>query len=245
MIVVLVDRDLKVLYKRSWLGLGWALVTPLVQLLVFSLVFRRVLSVEVENYASFAFCGVLVWGWFQSALTQSTGLITGNSALVRQPGFPVALLPIVTVGVRFVHFLVALPILFAFMWFKGIQPGSAWLALPLIAGVQFLLSVGLAYPLAALNVSLRDTQHVVFVALQMMMFLTPVFYSMDAVPPKLKPWFQLNPLVGLLEAWREVLLNNRWPNPNTLLTIGLVGAGLLLFGRHLFVAQSHRFVDDL
>lgn len=244
-VAVLVDRDLKMLYKRSWLGLGWALATPLLQLAVYSLVFRRVLSIQVENYASYAFSGVLVWGWFQSTLLQSTSLITGSPALVRQPGFPLAMLPYVTVGVRFVHFALALPVLFVFLWVQGIHPGWAWAALPLVAAVQFTLSVGLAYPLAALNVSLRDTQHVVGVALQLLMFLTPIFYSLDAVSPATAFWFQFNPLVGLLRAWRDVLLGGRWPDPATLAALGAAAVVLHLAGRRLFVAQSHRFVDDL
>lgn len=239
------DRDLKVLYKGSALGFGWALAAPLLQLLVFSLVFRRVLSVQVEHYTSFAFCGVLVWGWFQSALSQSTGLITSGQALVRQPGFPLAVLPHVTVAVRLVHFLVALPILFAFMWSEGIRPDLAWLTLPLLVVVQFAFTAGLAYPLAALNVRLRDTQHVVSVVLQLLMFLTPIFYSLESVPERLRPWFRLNPLVGLLEAWRDVLLRGRWPDAGSLAVLTVVAAVALVGGRRVFVNQSHQFVDEL
>lgn len=244
-IVILVDRDLKALYKRSILGVGWAVASPLLQLLVFSLVFRRVLSVQVENYTSFAFCGLLVWGWFQSALSQSTGLITSSQALVRQPGFPLALLPFVTVAVRFIHYAIALPILFVFMGIQGIRPGVAWLALPVVAAVQFVLTTGLAYPLAALNVRLRDTQHVVNVVLQLVMFLTPIFYSVEAVPAKYRPWFDLNPLTVLLDAWRGVLLYNRWPAAGPLALLGLIAVLLLWVGERLFVSQSYHFVDEL
>jgi lipopolysaccharide transport system permease protein len=157
----------------------------------------------------------------------------------------VGLLPFVTVGVRFVHFVVALPILFVFMWWQGIEPGWTWLALPILVVLQFILSVGLAYPLAALNVGLRDTQHVVAVVLQMLMFLTPIYYSMDSVPERLRPWFRLNPLTVLLEAWREVLFQNRWPDPLPMLAIGALAGVLLVAGRRFFVTQSHHFVDDL
>src|SRR4028119_1912475 len=89
----LVSRDLKLLYKRSMLGIAWTLISPLLQLAVFAFVFRSVLLVKVPNYASFAFSGLLVWSWTQSSLFQATGLITGNRALIRQPKFPVAILP--------------------------------------------------------------------------------------------------------------------------------------------------------
>ncbi len=100
-------RDLKVQYKRSSLGIGWTLAGPLLQLVIYTLVFRRVLSLQIENYASFVFIGVLVWGWFQTSLAQSAGLITSSRPLVLQPAFPLELLPHVTVAVRLFHFMVA------------------------------------------------------------------------------------------------------------------------------------------
>jgi lipopolysaccharide transport system permease protein len=245
LLTVLVERDLKILYKRSSLGFGWALVTPLVQLLIFSFIFHRVLAIEIKNYASFVFIGVLVFGWFQTSLGQSSAMITGNRALVTQPGFPLTLLPHVMVAVRFFHFAIAMPILFALLWSGGIRPGWSWLSLPVLVGVQYLLIVGLSYPLASINVIYRDTQHIVGVALQMMMFVTPVFYSLEKVMPEQARWFYLNPMVGLLESWRSVLLNNTWPDPRmigALLTLGIV---LLVLGRKLFVRQSHLFAEEL
>ncbi len=245
LLAVLVERDLKILYKRSSLGFGWALVTPVVQLFIFSFVFHRALAIDVDHYPAFVFIGVLVYGWFQTSLGQSGGMITGSRSLVTQPGFPLTLLPHVMVGVRFFHFVIALPILFALLWSEGIHPGWSWLSLPVLVGVQYLLIVGLSYPLASINVIYRDTQHIVAVALQMMMFVTPVFYSLDKVAPQYTRWFSLNPMVGLLQAWRGVLLENAWPEPRMLGGLLALGIILLVFGRRLFVRQSHAFVEDL
>lgn len=244
-IAVLVDRDLKVLYKRSVLGLGWALAQPLLQLLIFVFVFRRVLAIEVENFASFALTGVLVWTWFQASLVQSTGLITANRALVRQPRFPLALLPHVTIGVRLFHFALAMPLLMALLWWQGLRPTAAWLALPWLVVVQFVLTAGLAYPLAALNVRLRDTQHVVNVTLQLAIYLTPIFYSVQHVPEPYRPLLYINPMVVLIEAWRDVLVRSQWPDVSQLMIIAVIAVTLLLIGRRVFVAQSHRFVEEL
>jgi lipopolysaccharide transport system permease protein len=244
-ISVLVRRDLKVLYKRSLLGVGWALAQPLLQLLIFMFVFRRVLAIQVENFASFALTGVLVWGWFQASLVQSTGLITANRALVRQPRFPLALLPHVTIGVRLFHFALAMPLLMALLWWQGLRPTWAWLALPLLVVIQFVLTAGLAYPLAALNVRLRDTQHVVSVTLQLSMYLTPIFYTVQHVPEPYRPVLFLNPLVTLIESWRDVLLRAQWPDPTRLTVLTAVAVVLLVLGRRLFVHQSHRFVEEL
>lgn len=245
LVFALVGRDLKVLYKRSSLGFGWALVTPLLQLFIFTFVFRRALSMNIENYASFVFIGVLAFGWFQSALGQSSGLITGSKALVTQPGFPLSLLPHVTVGVRLFHFVIAMPVLVVLLWCQGMRPGLSWLSLPLLVAVQYLIIVGIAYPLASINVIFRDTQHITMVLLQLSMFVTPVFYSLDLVPEYLRPWYYLNPMAGIIQSWRAVLMHNQWPDPGLLAVLAGAGLILMILGRRLFVAQSHRFAEEI
>ncbi|MEP4079126.1 MAG: ABC transporter permease [Haloferula sp.] len=245
MLRVLVGRDLKVVYKRSFLGLGWALGMPLVQLIVFSFVFRKVLEIEVEHYSVFVFVGVLVWGWFHSSLGDSVGLITSNRVLVGQPGFPLAVLPNVTVLVRLFHFLIALPLLVGMIFWSGLLPNVSWCFVPLLLIVQYLFTVGIAYPLASMNVIHRDTQHVTRVLLQLMMFLTPVFYSLDRVPEELQYWFQFNPMVGILDAWRSVLIKGTTPDLAVLGRLSVVGLVLLFLGRRLFVQQSHQFIEEL
>ncbi len=244
-VAVLVGRDLKILYKRSTLGFGWALVSPLLQVLIFVLIFHRALGGMDEHYASYVFTGVLVWGWFYASLQQSTSLVSSSRALVRQPGFPLALLPIVTVAVRLFHFSLALPFLVGLLWFQGIHPAASWLVVPLLLAIQFALTTGLAYPLAALNVRLRDTQHVVAVTLNLLMYLTPVFYRLDAVPAVVRPWLRLNPMVPLLEAWRDALLGGVWPSAGQLAGLALVAAVVLVIGRRIFIVQSRRFVEEL
>jgi len=242
---VLIHRDLVVLYRRSSLGFGWALATPLIQLFIFSFIFRRALSIDIENYSSFVFIGVLIFGWFNGSLTQSASLITLSKPLVTQPGFPLALLPHVAVGVRLFHLLVALPLLFGMILWQGIRPCWSWLALPLLVVVQYLVIVGLAYPLASLNVVLRDTKHIVSVLLQLMIYVTPVFYSLDRVPSTWKPFFYLNPMVGIIESWRKVLLHGAWPDFGVLAGLLVAGIVLTIVGRRIFVQQSYRFAEEM
>ncbi|QJE98765.1 ABC transporter permease [Luteolibacter luteus] len=244
-LLVLTARDIKAQYKRSLLGFGWALASPLLQLIIFSTIFQGVLGSQIPNYACFVFIGVLVWGWFQGSLGQSVALITGNAALARQPGFPLSLLPHVTVSVRFLHFAIAMPLLFGLLWWNGIKPAASWWAVPLIIVIQYLLSVGIAYPLASLNVLHRDTQHIIGVLLQLMMFVTPIFYDIRVVPEPLKEWFYLNPMVCIVDAWRTVLLYGQWPDARTLWILFGAGMVMVVVGRRIFIAQSHRFVEEM
>jgi len=242
---VLVDRDMKLLYKRSALGIAWTLINPLLQLAVFSFVFRSVIPVDIPQFSSFAFSGLLIWTWSQTALFQATGLITSNKALIRQPNFPTAILPVVTTMTGLIHFLLALPVLIIFLAVDGVQPSSVLFVLPLLMVIQFVLTVGLAYPLAALNVTFRDTQHTLGVILQMLFYLTPIFYDLNSVPKEFQPLYQLNPMVPLLGAYRAILLKGTQPDWQALLIVSLVVAVILPIGLTIFRRQSNTFVEEL
>lgn len=241
----LVVRDLKLLYKRSMLGVAWTLINPLLQLSVFAFVFQAVLQVKIPQYASFAFSGLLIWTWTQSALFQATGLITSNRALIRQPGFPIAVLPIVTVTTGLIHFLLALPVLLIFLMVDGVQLTQHIFLLPLLLLLQFLLTVSFAYPLAALNVTFRDTQHTLGVILQLMFYLLPIFYTVEQVPESLRSIYLFNPMVVLLQAYRAILMGGAAPDGNSLLLLVAVAVGLLPIGYRIFKRQSQRFVEEI
>ena len=242
---VLVDRDMKLLYKRSALGIAWTLINPLLQLAVFSFVFRTVIPINIPQFSSFAFSGLLIWTWSQTALFQATGLITSNKALIRQPNFPTAILPVVTTMTGLIHFLLALPVLIIFLAVDGVQPSAVLFVLPLLMVIQFVLTVGLAYPLAALNVTFRDTQHTLGVLLQMLFYLTPIFYDLNSVPKEFQPFYQLNPMVPLLSAYRAILLKGTQPDWQALLIVSLVVAVILPVGLAIFRRQSNTFVEEL
>lgn len=242
---VLVDRDMKLLYKRSALGIAWTLINPLLQLAVFSFVFRSVIPINIPQFSSFAFSGLLIWTWSQTALFQATGLITSNKALIRQPNFPTAILPVVTTMTGLIHFLLALPVLIIFLAVDGVEPNSVLFVLPLLMVIQFVLTVGLAYPLAALNVTFRDTQHTLGVLLQMLFYLTPIFYDLNSVPKEFQPLYQLNPMVPLIEAYRAILLKGTQPDWQALLIVSLVVAVILPIGLAIFRRQSNTFVEEL
>ncbi|OCQ93931.1 ABC transporter [Oscillatoriales cyanobacterium USR001] len=236
---------MKLLYKRSTLGIAWTLISPLLQLAVFSFVFKSVIPINVEKFTSFAFTGLLVWNWSQNALFQATGLITSNAALIRQPRFPTTILPVVTVTTGLIHFLLALPVLIIFLFIDGVKPQPIILMLPLLIVLQFAITLTFAYPLAALNVTFRDTQHTLGVLLQMFFYMTPIFYDFSSVPQKFQGLYQLNPMVSIVEAYRAVIIKGVPPNWQALLIITVITAALLPIGHRIFKRQSYRFVEEL
>ena len=241
----LVARDIKLRYKRSILGVAWSLLNPLAQLLVFSFLFRAVLSLDIPNYPVFVFAGVLAWNWFQAALFLATGAITDNRELIRRPGFPAAILPVVTVTTQLVHFLLALPVLLLFILLGGGRLTGAVVALPLVIALQFMLILSLGYLVATFHVTFRDTQHLLGVALMLLFYLTPVFYDAKIIPPGVQIIYRLNPMVHLITAYRTILIDGNLPDLLTLLTLSLVSGGLLWLGHAVFRRASYRFVEEL
>jgi lipopolysaccharide transport system permease protein len=243
--VTLVGRDLKLRYKRSILGIAWSLLTPLTQLAVFYLVFRVLIPTTNDNYLSFLFTGVLVWNWFQGGLFTATGAIVENRDLIKRPGFPAAILPAVTVASYLIHFLLALPILFVFLAVGGAPMSAALLALPLVVAIQFLLMLSLTYFTATFYVVFRDTQYLLGVLLNLLFFVSPIFYNISDLPPKYQTFCRLNPMVHLIEAYRRIFIGGTMPDAGALLTLGVSTAALLVLGYFFFRRASARFVDEL
>jgi lipopolysaccharide transport system permease protein len=241
----LVVRDMKLRYKRSVLGIVWSLLNPLFQMLVFIFLSRRVLSLDIPNYPSFVFTGVLAWSWFQSAVITTTGAITGNRELVKRPGFPTAILPVVTVTMDLIHFLLALPVLLLFLVLGGGRLTGAILMLPLVILLQFLLVLGLGYLVATVQVTFRDTQHLLGVLLRLLFYLTPVFYDASMVPARYQTLYRLNPMFHLITAYRAILIQGNLPDLRALLALGVLVGVLLWLGHTVFTRASYRFVEEL
>lgn len=241
----LVQRDLRLRYKRSLLGVFWSLLNPLLQLLVFTLIFGIVLPLKIPNFPLFLFVGLLAWNWFQASLTEATGAIVDNRDLVRRPGFSTTILPVVPVTTNFIHLLIAMPVLVVFLLAGGVPLTPFAFMLPVVFAVQFMVTLGLAYIVAALHVSFRDVRYVLAVALLLGFYLTPVFYDAAAIPPALQPLYHLNPLVTLIESYRDLLLYGVFPQFHWLLAVALGGALALWLGVRLFKDKSIHFAEEL
>jgi ABC-type polysaccharide/polyol phosphate export permease len=241
----LVARDLKLRYKRSVLGIAWSLLNPLAQLLIFTFLFRKVLPLNIPNYPLFVFTGVLAWSWFQTSVFLAAGAITDNRELIRRPGFPAAILPVVTVTSNLIHFLLALPILLLFIWLSNVQLTNASLLLPLVIAIQFLLTLSLSFLVATFHVTFRDTQHLLSVLLLLLFYLTPVFYDASVVPERFQWFYRLNPLAYLLEAYRAILIYGEMPTAISLVGLSMLALGVLWAGYSVFRRASFRFVEEL
>lgn len=245
LLLTLVDREMGVIYKRSLLGMLWTLLTPLLQLLICSFMFQAVLKVHIGCYASFAFIGVVAWAWFQATIIDATGGVIKNYSLLMHPGFPPSILPVVSTTTWMLHFLVSLPVLLLFLAINSVTLTPAACYLPLIIGLQYFFTLSVAYPLAAINVTLRDTQHITTVLMNLLVYVTPIFYSLSYVPEKYQGLYALNPMSHILTAYRAVLLEGKAPDWCALSVIFCASFCLLIVGQRFFKMQSLHFVEEL
>lgn len=241
----LIARDVKLRYRGSYLGMAWTLLNPIAELAVLWFVFGNVLPLAIPNYAAFLFTGLLVYTWFQSSLFHATVAVVSNRDLIRRPDVPLDILPVISVASTLLHFLLSLPVLFALLLWSGAALTGALFALPMLIAVQFVLILALAYPLAAIHVWMRDTQYFLKVGLQLLFFLTPVFYEARAIPERYHSLFRLNPMAGVVDGYRDVLVRGVVPPLGQWLELAIVATLLLLAGLAAFRRSSRYFADML
>lgn len=241
----LIARDFKLRYHRSYLGVGWSLLRPLSQLLVFLFLFGSVLPLGIPHYTTFLLSGVLVWAWFGSAVSGASVSVTGNPELVRRPGFPVQILPVLIVVGEGIHFVVALPLLILVAWIDLGTISLAIVALPLVMLIQAVFTLSLSYVLAATHVRFRDTQDAANIAMMLAFYLTPVFYNPRLVAERFGGVLWFNPMSHVLQAYRTILIDGVFPDFVALGVVLLVSMVVMVFGIWVFERQSAGFVEEL
>jgi lipopolysaccharide transport system permease protein len=244
-VVILVERDMKLRYKRSTIGLAWSMLNPLLQFAVFYLVFRFILPVGRENYGLFLFIGLLAWGWFQNSLQIGCSAIVDHASLVRQPGFAPSALPLATVLSSLLHFLIALPIVFAAAAIAGKLSVGLILGLPFVVLVQFLFTLSIVYAVAALHVSFRDVQYLLSVFLLLGFYLSPVLYAANDVPARFRWFYNINPMVPVLESYHGMVGAGQMPDVAPLLLVGAGSCAVLALTHRLFLKASRWFVEEI
>jgi lipopolysaccharide transport system permease protein len=243
--VALVQRDLKLRYKRSLLGVAWSILNPVAYLLVLQLVFGRLMPLDIPRYTPFLFTGLLVWGWFSSSLLWAASAVLDHRDLIQQPRFPPSVLLPVRVTSDLIHFLIALPVLFVFLVAGGVTLTPAILVLPALIVLQFLLTLGPAWAVSALHVRYRDTQYLLSILLHLAFFLTPIFYDASLLPARYAELLALNPLAHLIGSYRAVLVEGRLPDPVAIAVVAGVAAIWLPLGMWVFRRAQVGFAEEV
>lgn len=233
----LTRRDLAVRYKQTVLGVLWAILQPFLTMVVFSVFLGHLAGVPSDGvpYPVFAYLGLLPWTYFSSAVSRASASLVGHANLLGKVYFPRVLIPLSATLSALVDFLVAGIVLGGIMLYYGIVPSSGSFLLVPLALLTALLALGVGMWLAALNVRYRDVQHATPFLMQIWMFATPVVYPNSLIPESYRAWFHLNPMAGIISAYRGAVLGTpiEWEGLglSCAATLVFVGLGVWQFRR--------------
>ena len=239
-------RDIAVRYKQTVIGTAWALIRPLLTMVVFTVVFGRIAKLPSDGapYALLVFAGMLPWSLFSTALTDASNSLVNSANLIGKIYFPRLIIPAAAVVVSLVDFLISLVILAFLMIGYRYAPGWQILLLPLFVALAFLASLGPSLWLTALNVKYRDFRYVIPFIVQLGLYISPVGFSSSVVPPQWRWAYALNPMVGVIDGFRWCILGAQQQlNMATLLPSVIITFTLLATGVHYFRKVERSFAD--
>lgn len=240
----LIWRDIRVRYKQTVLGAGWAVLQPLATVIVFSIIFGSVAKIPSGEtaYPVFVFAGLLPWLFFAAAVNQGANALINQAHLVTKVYFPRLLLPLSCVGVTSIDFLIGFGLFLGMLLLYGEPLLLSVLWMPLLVGLLMLLAFGTAALLSGLGVIYRDVRFITPMLLQFWLYVTPVIYPADLVPEAYRWLLLLNPLTGIITSFRSVLLGT--PLDGIALLSSVVGTGLMVWvGITVFHRHERRFAD--
>jgi lipopolysaccharide transport system permease protein len=248
LVFFMIWRDIKVRYKQTLLGASWAIIQPLMTMLVFNFLFGTVAKVPTDGipYPIFSFTGLLPWGLFVTALNQASRSLTSNHNMVTKIYFPRLVLPVASVLAGLVDFAIAFVILIIMMFYYKVTPtwNALW-ALPLFLLFAILAALGVALWLAAINVQYRDVNYALPFLTQFWLFITPVAYSAKVISAKWQLLYSLNPMAGVVSGFRWALLGSG-TGPDTALWVSVgISILILISGLFYFRRMERTFADTI
>ncbi|MGH7215527.1 MAG: ABC transporter permease, partial [Tepidisphaeraceae bacterium] len=245
LLLSLAGRDVKLRYRQTILGVAWVLLQPLLAAGIFSFVFGVVARLPSDGvpYFAFTFAGMLAWNAFSSTLSKTSGCLVGHAQLVSKVYFPRLVLPLSTIFSTLIDSAVAMGMMAILMAVYGIVPGWGIVLLPVWFALALMLAVGMGLYACALAVTYRDVPYILPVLLQVMLYASPIAYALSAVPEKLRGFYLINPLSGLLEAFRWSLLNTGSLPVLWVAYSAVVSVALFIGGAFAFRKLERKFAD--
>jgi len=241
---VLVERDIRVRYKQTVLGVAWAVIQPTAAMLLFSIVFGQLAKIPSDGlpYPVFVYAALLPWTFFAASISSSANSLVGQQHLISKVYFPRLIIPLSSAGAGIVDFLVSSVVMLCLMWYFGVGWSLHLLAVPLLLLAVIFIALGVGTLLAALTVTYRDFRYVIPFMVQFWMYATPVVYPASLIPERWQWLLYVNPMAGLIEGFRSAFLGR----PFDLQGLAISGAtAVIIFasGIYIFEKTERRFAD--
>jgi lipopolysaccharide transport system permease protein len=240
----LVWRDIKVLYAQTILGFSWAILQPLIQILIFTIVFGKVAKVPTEGipYVLFSTVAIIPWTYMSQSMSQSSESLVSGQHMLGKVYFPRLIFPLTSVLAKLVDFVISMLIILGAILYYRVVPTLNLLLFPVFVVIMVSISAGVGMWLSAMAIRFRDVKHAMPFAVRMLMYTAPIVYSASSIPEKYRIIYSLNPIVGVIEGFRACFLGTPMPWPY--IWPGIISATILLIsGAFYFKSMERVFVD--
>lgn len=246
MVTSLIKRTLRGRYKGSVLGFFWTFLEPLLQLLVYTVLFSVIIDQKIDKYYLFLFVALIPWMFFSSSISGGAKCISNQSNLVTKLYFPREVLPIAHVSAAFVNMLLSFVVVFAVVLIARVPLNPlGLLELPVVMIVEYALALGLTMIISSCTVYFRDLEYIMSVVVMLWQFLTPIMYDISTVPEHLMSLYMLNPMTPVVMLYRDILYYGNAPSLSSLLPCALWGAAFLIIGFLVFGRLQKGFAEEL
>lgn len=240
-----VKKEIRGRYKNSFLGVLWSFLNPLLQLLVYSVIFGALLAGGDKTYPIYICVALIPWTYFTTAITQVAFTVIGNADIIKKVYFPREILPVSVVTSGAVNFIISTIIILAFVIFSGV--GLSWYILlyPFILLIQYVLLLGIGFIVSSVTVYFRDLEHIIGVVLMAAFYATPIVYKLEQLPHTLQILVNLNPMTHLINAYRDIFYYHQMPNMEILVTLLGISLALTVVGYFIFKKLQKGFAEQL
>lgn len=239
-----VKKEIRGKYKGSFLGVLWSFINPLLMVFVYAIVFQFLMPQEVENFLVYLVIGVIPWNLFAMAMGQGMGCIRANAGIVKKVYFPREILPISVALSTLINFFISCAIILIFCLF-GV--GISWhiIIVPIIAMFQFFITLGLILSFSAINVYVKDTEHIVMFFINMLFYATPIVYPITQIPAQYIWVLNLNPFKHIIFAYRDLFMYHQLPTLNSFLAMIFSSIVVMFIGLLIFRKLERGFAEEI
>ena len=240
-----IKKEIRGKYKSSFLGVLWSFLNPLLQIAVYALVFPFILKNTQDNYVIFLCCGLIPWAFFSTTISRSAFTMVENGNIIKKVYFPREILPISVVTSETVNFLISTIIIIVFVIFGGIGLSKYIMLYPIVLLAQYLLLIAISLIVSSISIYIRDLQHLIGVALQLLFYAAPIVYTPESIPEQFKWILKCNPMTYIISGYRNIFYNQTMIELKPLLI--LIGCSVVacVIGYIIFNKLQKGFAEQL
>lgn len=240
-----IKKEVRSKYKNSFLGVVWSFFNPLLQIVVYAVIFSLILKNKQENYTIFLCCGIIPWTFFSIAINKSAFTIIENGNIIKKVYFPREIIPISVVTAETINFLISTIIIIGFVIIGGIGISKYILFYPIILIAQYLIILAISFIVSSICVYFRDLQHFIGIILQLLFYATPIVYSQDSIPSGFQWILKYNPMTYIINAYRDIFYYKKAIQIQPIIFMLFLGATSVFVGLKFFEKLQRGFAEQL